>query len=221
MSYVVFEEGLVIGKGGERELKVDVFRPASQSGTVPGVLFMPGGGWRNCDRAALAERYGYPLANHGYVCVNGEYRVMDEAPWPAQIHDVKMAIRWVRANSSSLGIDPSQIVIAGKSSGGQLALLAAGTPNHSEFEGNGSNLGVSTEVAGVIGSSPVSDFPWAKRPEPAVTRTRAQADRYRKRPMGKTSQALADSTARGVNGRIVSPLGARTSLTDAPGPVHR
>ena len=53
---------------------------------------------------------------------------MDEALWPAQIHDVKTAIRWVRANSESLGIEPSQIVIAGKSSGGQLALLAAGTP---------------------------------------------------------------------------------------------
>ena len=157
MSDVVVEEGLVIGKGGERELKVDVFRPANQSGSVPGVLFMPGGGWRNCDRAALAERYGYPLAKHGYVCVNGEYRVTDEAPWPAQIHDVKMAIRWVRANSSSLGIDPSRMVIAGKSSGGQLALLAAGTPNQAEFEGDGSNLGVNTEVAGAVGSSPVSE----------------------------------------------------------------
>ncbi|MFQ6027174.1 MAG: alpha/beta hydrolase fold domain-containing protein [Dehalococcoidia bacterium] len=158
MGNVVVEQDVVIGKGGDRELKVDVFRPADQSGLVPGVLFMPGGGWRNCDRAALAERYGYPLAKHGLVCVNGEYRVMDEAPWPAQIHDVKAAIRWVRANSASLGIAPSQIVIAGKSAGGQLALLAAGTPNVPEFEGNGGNSGVSTEVAGAVGSSPVSDL---------------------------------------------------------------
>ena len=158
MSDVVVEEGVVIGKGGSRELKVDVFRPAVQHGPVPGVLFMPGGGWRNCDRTALAERYGYPIAKYGYVCVNGEYRVMDEAPWPAQIHDVKAAIRWVRANSSGLGIEPSQIVIAGKSSGGQLALLAGGTPNVAEFEGSGGNPGVSTEVAGVVGSAPVSNM---------------------------------------------------------------
>ena len=158
MSDVVVEKEVVIGKGGGRELKVDVFRPALQSGPVPGVLFMPGGGWRNCDRAALAERYGYPIAKYGYVCVNGEYRVMDEALWPAQIHDVKTAIRWVRANSESLGIEPSQIVIAGKSSGGQLALLAAGTPNLAEFEGNGGNPGVSTDVAGVVGSAPVSNM---------------------------------------------------------------
>jgi acetyl esterase/lipase len=83
---------------------------------------------------------------------------MDEALWPAQIHDVKTAIRWVRANSESLGIEPSQIVIAGKSSGGQLALLAAGTPNLAEFEGNGGNPGVSTDVAGVVGSAPVSNM---------------------------------------------------------------
>ena len=158
MSDVVVEQGVAIGKGGDRELKVDVFRPVDQAGPVPAVLFMPGGGWRNCDRAALAERYGYPIAQHGYVCVNGEYRVMDEAPWPAQIHDVKMAIRWVRANSASLGIEPSQIVIAGKSAGGLLALLAAGTPNLAEFEGSGGNKGVGTEVAAVVGSAPVSNL---------------------------------------------------------------
>jgi acetyl esterase/lipase len=71
VSDVVVEKELVIGKGGGRKLKVDVFRPAVQSGPVPGVLFMPGKGWRNCDRAALAERYGYAIAKYGYVCVNG------------------------------------------------------------------------------------------------------------------------------------------------------
>ena len=64
-----------LGKGGDRDLGVDVFRPGGQSGLVPGVLFFPGGGWRNCDRSALAERYGYPIAERGYVCINGEYRV--------------------------------------------------------------------------------------------------------------------------------------------------
>lgn len=157
MSDVRVEENVVIAKVGNRELKVDIFRPANTSSPVPGVLFLPGGGWRNCDRAALAERYGFPLAKLGYVCVNGEYRVMDEAPWPAQIHDVKAAIRWVRANSGSLGIEPSRIVLAGKSAGGQLALLAAGTPNVEEFEGSIGNPGVSSEVAAVVGSAPVSN----------------------------------------------------------------
>ena len=87
--------------------------------------------------------------------VGAEYRVMSEAPWPAQIQDVKANIRWMRANHEMLGIDPSLIVVAGKSAGGHLALLAAGTPDAPEFEGDGGNSGISSEVTAVIGSSPV------------------------------------------------------------------
>ena len=158
MSDVKVEENVLVANVGGRELKAEVFRPAKPSGPVPGILMLPGGGWRNADRSPLGERYGLALARDGYVCVAGEYRVMDEAPWPAQIHDVKANIRWMRANSGKLGIDPSLIVVAGKSSGGHLALLAAGTSHVKEFDGDGGNPGVSSEVAGVVGSSPMSDI---------------------------------------------------------------
>ncbi|PKB79814.1 MAG: hypothetical protein BZY88_11265 [SAR202 cluster bacterium Io17-Chloro-G9] len=158
MSDIKIEQAVVVGKGGDRELKADILRPANQSATVPGILFLPGGGFRNADRAPLTERYGLALANHGYVCVNAEYRVMDEAPWPAQVHDVKASIRWMRANSANLGIDPSLIVVAGKSAGGLLALVGAGSSDVKEFEGDGGNAGVSSQVAAVVGVSPVSDI---------------------------------------------------------------
>ena len=158
MTDITVEDNVVVGVGGQRELKVDVIRPVNLSGPVPGLLFLPGGGWRNADRAPLKGRYSFALASQGYVCVNGEYRVMDEAPWPAQIHDVKATIRWMGANSDELGIEPSQIVICGKSAGGHLALLAAGTPDLEEFEGEGGNPGVSSRVAAVVGMSPVSDI---------------------------------------------------------------
>ena len=122
MSDVTIEENVVIGRGGDRDLLVDIIKPGNLSGPVPGILFLPGGGWRRADRTPLTERYGIGLANHGYVCVVGEYRTMDEAPWPAQIQDVKANIRWMRANAGMLGIDPSLIVVAGKSAGGLLAL---------------------------------------------------------------------------------------------------
>ena len=165
MSDISVEENVVVGKGGGRELKADVFRPAAASSPVPGFLFLPGGGWRTADREPLRERYGLGVARHGYVCVIGEYRVMEEAPWPAQIHDVKATIRWMRANSADLGIDPSLIVVGGKSAGGHLALLAAGTPNVKEFEGDGGNGTVSSRVAAVVGVAPVSDVTTiARRP---------------------------------------------------------
>jgi acetyl esterase/lipase len=159
------EANVVIENVGGRELKVDIFRPTNVSNPVPGLLFLPGGGWQTANRAALKERYGMRMAERGYVCVTGEYRVMDEAPWPAQIQDVKATIRWMRANSESLGIDPTAIVVGGKSAGGHLALLAAGTRGLDAFEGQSGHIAVSSEVTGVIGIAPVADLTeWARRP---------------------------------------------------------
>ena len=158
MSGVTFEDNVVIGKGGARDLMVDIIRPGNLSSPVPGILFLPGGGFRAADRSPLRDRYGIGLAEHGYVFVAAEYRVMDEAPWPAQIQDVKASIRWMRANADRLGIDPSLIVMAGKSAGGHLALVAAGAPDVEEFEGVGGNYGVSSRVAAAVGVSPVSNI---------------------------------------------------------------
>jgi acetyl esterase/lipase len=165
VTNVSSEENVVIHHGGGRELTVDIFRPANLLGPVQGLLFLPGGGWQTANRAPLKERYGLRMAERGYVCVAGEYRVMDEAPWPAQIQDVKAMIRWMRANSEHLGIDPTAIMVGGKSAGGHLALLAAGTRGIDAFEGDGGNTTVSSEVAAVIGVAPVTDLTeWARRP---------------------------------------------------------
>ena len=99
MSDVYIEQNVVVAKGGKRNVSVDIVRPAGTSGLVTGILFLPGGGWNTADRTPLTDRYGISLAKHGYVFVAGEYRVMSEAPWPAQIQDVKATIRWMRALS--------------------------------------------------------------------------------------------------------------------------
>jgi acetyl esterase/lipase len=105
------------------------------------------------------------MAEHGYLFVAGEYRVMDEAPWPAQIQDVKAIIRWLRVHHERLGIDPAAIVIGGKSAGGHLALLAAGARGLDAFETGGDHPEVSSEVAAAIGVAPVADLTeWARRP---------------------------------------------------------
>ena len=168
MTNVSIEENVVIHTVGGRALSVDIFRPAHIPGPVPGLLFLPGGGWQTANRAPLKERYGIRMAQHGYVCVTGEYRVMDEAPWPAQIQDVKATIRWMRANSERLGIDPAAIVVGGKSAGGHLALLAAGTRGVDVFEGDSGTSTGSSEVAAVIGVAPVADLTeFARRPSMA------------------------------------------------------
>lgn len=150
---VVIDDNVVFGTGGGRELRCDVFHPPSPVGLSPAVVLVHGGGWRNGDRTQL-RGYGVLLGREGYVCVAPEYRLLGEAAWPAQIHDVKAAIRWVRANAADLGVDPDRIAIEGNSAGGHLSLLAAGTPDLPEFEGDGGNAGVSTRVAAAIGVYP-------------------------------------------------------------------
>lgn len=148
-GHVSIEEHLVIGSGGGRELQADVFTPPADLANGAGILLVHGGGWVNGDRAQL-RGYGILLGRIGYTCVACEYRLSGEASWPAQIHDVKAALRWMRANAARLGIDPAKIAVSGNSAGGHLSLIVAGTPGLPEFEGDGGNPGVSTDVAACI-----------------------------------------------------------------------
>lgn len=147
---VTIEEGVVFGTGGGRELRADVFTPPGEVKDAPAVLLVHGGGWRGGDRTQL-RGYGILLGRKGYVCVASEYRLVPESPWPAQIHDVKAALRWMRAESKHLGIDPARIAIEGNSAGAHLALLAAGTAGVAELEGEGGNPDQPTHVAAAIG----------------------------------------------------------------------
>ncbi len=149
---VSIESGVVFGHGGGRELRCDVYTPAGAANT-PAVLVLYGGGWRMGDRGRVREAC-LSLARRGFVAVAGEYRLTPESPWPAQIHDVKAAIRWMRANARALHIDAARIAAQGHSAGAHLALLAAGTPGLPEFEGEGGNPGVATDLAAVVGIYP-------------------------------------------------------------------
>ena len=146
---VSIESDVVFGQGGGRDLKCNVYMPPQAGAARPAVLLVHGGGWVSGDRSQL-HGYGILLGRIGYVCVATEYRLAGEAKWPAQIHDVKAALRWMRANALRLGIDPNKISVSGNSAGAHLSLMMAATPNRPEFEGEGGNPGVSTDVAACV-----------------------------------------------------------------------
>ncbi len=154
---VTIEEDVVFGTGGGRDLKCDVYTPPGGPALAPAVLLVHGGGWRNGDRKQL-RGYGILLGREGYLCVCSEYRLSGEAKWPAQIHDVKAALRWMRANHADLGLDPERIAIEGNSAGAHLSLVAGGTPNLPEFEGEGGNPDAGTQVSAVISIYGPSDL---------------------------------------------------------------
>lgn len=154
---VTIEEDVVFGTGGGRDLRCTVFTPPEALRNGAAVLLVHGGGWQSGDRSQL-HGYGVLLGRKGYTCVASEYRLTPEAKWPAQIEDVKCAIRWMRANAERLGFDPAKIAIEGNSAGAHLALVAAGTPNAAAFEGEGGNAGVDTGVAACIAIYPPTDL---------------------------------------------------------------
>lgn len=146
---VSLEEDIVFGTGGGRELRCDVYTPPGEEKRAPAILLVHGGAWKFGDRKQL-KGYGFLLGREGYVCVACEYRLSEEAQWPAPLHDVKAALRWMRANHEKLGIDPSRIAVSGNSSGGHLALLAGATAGDPAFEGDGGNAGEPTDVSASV-----------------------------------------------------------------------
>lgn len=145
---VTVQSGVVYGRGGGRDLTCDVYVPPEPPQGAPAILLVHGGSWRNGDRSQL-RGYGIQLGRRGFVCVACEYRLSGEATWPAQLHDAKAALRWMRANHAELGIDPDKICVSGNSAGGHIALMLAGTPNMPDMEGAGGHAGAGTAVAGV------------------------------------------------------------------------
>ena len=102
---------------------------------LPMVVWIHGGGWRNGDKRSGLNRVA-PLAASGrYVGATIGYRLSGEAQWPAQIHDCKAAIRWLRAHAKEHGIDPNRIAVWGSSAGGHLVSMLGTTGDVKALEG--------------------------------------------------------------------------------------
>lgn len=134
-------ENVVFGRGGGRDLRCDIYKPAAPSAHRTAVLMIHGGAWVRGDKSAMQPQ-AECLVRRGYVCVALEYRLTQESPWPAQIHDVKAGMRWLRANANDLNVDPEKIAVLGNSAGAYLALMLAATPGVAQFDGDGGNAGI-------------------------------------------------------------------------------
>ncbi|MES0874770.1 alpha/beta hydrolase [Sinimarinibacterium thermocellulolyticum] len=114
-----------------QRLLADVYRPEG-AGPHPAVLLIHGGAWKRGDRAQV-ERLAERIAARGFVVVNITYRLVPAHIYPAQLHDVQQALRWMRDEGARHGIDPARIATFGYSAGGHLAALAGHVANDAEL----------------------------------------------------------------------------------------
>ena len=154
---IVFEAGIEFSKAGEESLQLNLARPKAEGARRPAVLCVHGGGFRAGKREGWDARCKM-LAEKGYVAATVTYRLAPKHPFPAAIHDVKAAVRWLRANAEKYGIDPSRVGVVGDSAGGHLAQFLGVTGGVARFEGEGGNPGMSSRVSCVVNYYGPSDL---------------------------------------------------------------
>jgi acetyl esterase/lipase len=152
------EKDIVFGKGGDMNMTLDVYRPPEGvTAKRMAIIHLFGGGFFAGNKnAGYIINDAKALGARGYTSVSANYRLQTQGLWPAQLHDVKAAIRWTRANAERIGVDADKIAVAGYSAGGMLALMAAGTNDKPEFEGTVGTPGVSSKVNACIGVYPLA-----------------------------------------------------------------
>jgi len=126
----VYKDLAYVSKGHKRQ-KLDLYVPESGEGPLPLIVWIHGGAWR-----AGSKEYCPPLpwVEKGYVIASINYRLCQDAQFPAQIEDCKAAVRWLRTHAREYRIDPGRIAAWGDSAGGHLASLLGTTGDIPDWE---------------------------------------------------------------------------------------
>lgn len=133
--------------GDHERQKLDLSIPKGD-GPFPLILWVHGGGWE-----AGSKEGGNPakgMLERGFAVASTNYRLSQHAQYPAQIHDVKGAVKYLRANAKKYKLNPDLIGVVGGSAGGHLVALLGTTGNNKDLEGNVGPKDVSSKVACVL-----------------------------------------------------------------------
>jgi acetyl esterase/lipase len=116
---------------GHQRQKLDLYVPEKRRGLMPLIVWIHGGGWMEGSKNHCPP---LPWTRKGYLVASIDYRLSQEAKFPAQIKDCKAAVRWLRIHAEEYGIDPHRLVAWGDSAGGHLASLLGTAGNVPEWE---------------------------------------------------------------------------------------
>jgi acetyl esterase/lipase len=131
--------------------KLDIYLPDSSSGPLPVIVSIHGGAFMFGDKGDIQVVPMLEGLTRGYAVVSINYRLSGEALFPAQINDVKNAIRWIKKNADTYNLDPNNIAVWGGSAGGHLAALA-GTSGGVDFSEQTASefAGISDSIHAVV-----------------------------------------------------------------------
>ena len=131
--------------------KLDIFLPATGNGPFPVIVSIHGGAFMMGDKADGQESAAKEGLNRGYAVISINYRLSGEAIWPAQIYDVKAAIRWIKANASPYALNANKIAVWGGSAGAHLSAMIGTSAGVSALEDASlGNASQSTKVQAVV-----------------------------------------------------------------------
>lgn len=168
----------VYSRAGGHDLLADLYIPHSQAEPAV-VLWLHGGGWRFGDRHLSPDLAGF-AGQSGLAVLSIDYRLSDEAKFPAQVEDVKTAVRWVRSIATTLGLKAERVGLWGSSSGGHLAACAALSRDDQFLTSE--HAGYSSAVQAVVDGYGPTNF------------ARIDSDRAATEPVGDDAESLAIGT---------------------------
>jgi acetyl esterase/lipase len=132
-SEIRVERDLVFATHVRSQLTLDIYRAPQDD--APVTIYVHGGGWRTGDKTDDAERRLARLSAYGVTVVSVNYRLVPDAVFPDQLHDLKAAVRWLRGNGARLGLPTERIGVWGASAGAYLGSLLALTAGIGNLEG--------------------------------------------------------------------------------------
>lgn len=138
---------------GNPRQRLDLYLPKKRESDkpLPVIVFIHGGGWKGGDKAGGIGNVARFVASGQYAGVSVGYRLTNEAQWPAQIHDCKAAIRWIKGNAKELGLDAAKIGVWGSSAGGHLVSFLGASGDVKGLEGAiGKHTAQDSKVACVV-----------------------------------------------------------------------
>ncbi len=138
------------GIGGPQTLKLDLARPAADAPEpAPCIVVIHGGAWRGGNKEQLHQLI-QQFAARGYVAASLQYRLCPMHTFPAQIEDVKCAVRFLRAHADDYGIDPNRMGAVGFSAGGHLSMMLGVMDEKDGYHGTGGWAEQSDKVQAVV-----------------------------------------------------------------------